>query len=63
MFLTLILYPGLTPPTNLGKAQADMIVDGCTDFGEKVTPSRFEKDPVKKVSGDLSRSCYRISVS
>ena len=37
----------------MGKAQADMIVDGCTDFGEKIIPSRFEKDEVKKVNWDL----------
>ena len=30
-----------------------MIVDGCTDFGEKIIPSRFEKDEVKKVNWDL----------
>jgi len=39
---------GLTPPTNWGKAQADMTVDGCADFAQKITPSRFEKDEVKK---------------
>jgi len=39
---------GFTPSTNLGKAQADMIVDGCSDFGEKIVRPRFEKDEVKK---------------
>ncbi|XP_078355360.1 glutathione S-transferase S1-like, partial [Oculina patagonica] len=39
---------GLAPPTNLEKAQADMIVDGCSDFGAKLIPPRFEKDEAKK---------------
>ena len=43
----------MTPSTNLGKAQADMIVDGCSDFGQKVNAARFEKDEVKKVTRDL----------
>ena len=40
----------MTPSTNLGKAQADMIVDGCSDFGQKIITPRFEKDEVKKVN-------------
>ena len=45
----------------MGKAQADMIVDGCDDFGKKIIAPRFEKDEVKKViklrfgtTGDLN---------
>ena len=59
VFLTLRLFPGFTPPTNLGKAQADMIVDGCSDFGEKIVRPRFEKDEVKKVNRDLGRLLVR----
>ena len=43
----------MTPSNNLGKVQADMIVDGCSDFSQKVNASRFEKDEVKKVTWDL----------
>ncbi|KAJ7389531.1 hypothetical protein OS493_030916 [Desmophyllum pertusum] len=39
---------GLAPSTNLQKAQADMIVDGCTDLASKLIAPRFEKDEAKK---------------
>ena len=48
----------MTPSTNLGKAQADMIVDGCSDFGEKIIPPRFEKDEVKKVNRYLKHNLF-----
>lgn len=47
----------------MGKAQADMIVDGCTDFGQKIIPSRFEKDEVKKVNWDLRLSLIQPNVN
>ena len=48
----------MTPSTNLGKAQADMIVDGCSDFGQKIIPPRFEKDEVKKVNRYLRHNLF-----
>lgn len=62
LFLTLLLFPGFTPSTNLGKAQADMIVDGCSDFAEKIVRPRFEKDEVKKVNCDLWRLLVKIVI-
>ena len=40
-----------------------MIVDGCTDFGQKIIPSRFEKDEVKKVNLDRRLSLMQPNVN
>lgn len=39
---------GLSPSINMEKAQADMIVDACTDLGMKVMKSHFESDEARK---------------
>ena len=43
-------FAGLAPSSNLQKAQADMIVDGCVDFRSKFRGPLLEKDETKKVS-------------
>ena len=46
---------GLAPSSNLEKAQADMIVDGCHDLATKLMTAHFEKDETKKVYDTFKR--------